>query len=100
MRRCKGMRDAAGDAGEFYTPRPVVRFMVEAMNPKIGEVVLDPACGTGGFLVEAFNYLGSSAILSRIARCCSVRAFSGAKATAVPVGANEFASARAREPAD
>lgn len=53
----KEMRDAAGDAGEFYTPRPVVRFMVEAMNPKIGEVVLDPACGTGGFLVEAFSYL-------------------------------------------
>ena len=51
------MRDAAGDSGEFYTPRPVVRFMVEAVNPCIGETVLDPACGTGGFLVEAFNHL-------------------------------------------
>jgi type I restriction enzyme M protein len=47
------MRDTAGDAGEFYTPRPVVRFMVEVINPQLGEVVLDPACGTGGFLVEA-----------------------------------------------
>src|SRR6266436_739369 len=51
------MRDAAGDSGEFYTPRPVVRFMVEMTDPRLGETVLDPASGTGGFLVEAFNYL-------------------------------------------
>jgi type I restriction enzyme M protein len=51
------MRDTAGDSGEFYTPRPVVRFMVEAVNPRLGEVVLDPACGTGGFLVESFSHL-------------------------------------------
>jgi type I restriction enzyme M protein len=53
----KEMRDAAGDSGEFYTPRPVVRFMVEVINPQLGEVILDPACGTGGFLVESFKYL-------------------------------------------
>jgi type I restriction enzyme M protein len=51
------MRDAAGDSGEFYTPRPVVRFMVEMTDPQLGETVLDPASGTGGFLVEAFNHL-------------------------------------------
>jgi type I restriction enzyme M protein len=51
------MRDAAGDSGEFYTPRPVVRFMVEMSDPRLGEAVLDPASGTGGFLVEAFNHL-------------------------------------------
>jgi type I restriction enzyme M protein len=51
------MRDAAGDSGEFYTPRPVVRFMVEATDPGLGETVLDPACGTGGFLVESFAHL-------------------------------------------
>lgn len=51
------MRDAAGDSGEFYTPRPVVRFMVEVTAPLLGETVLDPACGTGGFLVEAYDYL-------------------------------------------
>src|SRR5439155_13285830 len=51
------MRDAAGDSGEFYTPRPVVRFMVAMTNPRLGETVLDPAAGTGGFLVEAFNHL-------------------------------------------
>ncbi len=51
------MRDAAGDSGEFYTPRPVVRFMVEVTDPRLGEVVLDPASGTGGFLVEAYSHL-------------------------------------------
>lgn len=51
------MRDAAGDSGEFYTPRPVVRFMVEVTDPQLGESVLDPACGTGGFLTEAMEYL-------------------------------------------
>jgi len=51
------MRDAAGDSGEFYTPRPVVRFMVQVTDPRLGETVLDPASGTGGFLVESYNHL-------------------------------------------
>jgi type I restriction enzyme M protein len=51
------MRDAAGDSGEFYTPRAVVRFMVTVTDPRLGETVLDPASGTGGFLVEAYNHL-------------------------------------------
>lgn len=51
------MRDAAGDSGEFYTPRPVIRFMVKMVDPKPGEVVLDPACGTGGFLVETYRHV-------------------------------------------
>ncbi len=55
------MRDASGDAGEFYTPRPVVKFMVDMLNPQIGETVLDPASGTGGFLVESFELLKKQA---------------------------------------
>jgi type I restriction enzyme M protein len=51
------MRDAAGDSGEFYTPRAVVRFMVTVVDPKIGEVFLDPACGTGGFLAQSFEWM-------------------------------------------
>ena len=50
------MRDAAGDSGEFYTPRPVVKFIVSVINPRLGETILDPAAGTGGFLVEAFTH--------------------------------------------
>jgi type I restriction enzyme M protein len=53
----KEMRDAAGDAGEFYTPRPVVRFIVTVIDPRLGETILDPAAGTGGFLVSAFEHL-------------------------------------------
>lgn len=51
------MRDAAGESGEFYTPRPVVKFIVQVINPQLGETILDPAAGTGGFLVEAFAHL-------------------------------------------
>lgn len=53
----KEMRDAAGDSGEFYTPRPVVRFMTDMVDPQIDEVVMDPAMGTAGFLVEAYEHM-------------------------------------------
>ena len=46
---------SAGNAGEFYTPRAVTQFMVDMVNPRLGERVLDPACGTGGFLVCAIG---------------------------------------------
>ena len=55
------MRDSAGDAGEFYTPRPVVRFIIDRLAPKLGERILDPACGTCGFLVEAYEHLRDQA---------------------------------------
>jgi len=53
----KEMRDAAGENGEFYTPRPLVKFIVTVVNPRLGETLLDPACGTGGFLAEAFEHM-------------------------------------------
>lgn len=46
----------AGNAGEFYTPRPVTEFMVRMVNPKLDEKVLDPACGTGGFLTCSIEH--------------------------------------------
>lgn len=45
------------NAGEFYTPRPIVRLMVKMLAPKAGETVYDPACGTGGMLIEAIHYM-------------------------------------------
>ena len=48
---------SAGDAGEYYTPRPVVEFMVQMVDPKLGEKVLDPACGTGGFLTAVLDHV-------------------------------------------
>ena len=47
----------AGKAGEYYTPRAVTQFAIEMVNPQLGEVVLDPACGTGGFLTGAFEHM-------------------------------------------
>jgi type I restriction enzyme M protein len=59
----KLLRDlqSAGNAGEFYTPRAVTQFIVEQVNPRIGETILDPACGTGGFLVNAIEHLRKQA---------------------------------------
>ena len=48
---------SAGNAGEYYTPRAVTQFMVEMVDPKLGEQVMDPACGTGGFLVNALEHV-------------------------------------------
>ena len=50
---------SAGNAGEFYTPRAVTQFIVDMVDPKLGETVLDPACGTGGFLTCAIESIRS-----------------------------------------
>ena len=50
---------SAGRAGEFYTPRAVTNFVVEKVNPKLGEIILDPACGTGGFLTSTIAHFGN-----------------------------------------
>jgi type I restriction enzyme M protein len=52
---------SAGNAGEFYTPRAVTQFIVEQVNPRLGETILDPACGTGGFLVNSIEHLRKQA---------------------------------------
>ena len=53
---------SAGDSGEYYTPRAVTQIMTELTDPQLGEVVLDPACGTGGFLVDAIEHLRRAGI--------------------------------------
>jgi type I restriction enzyme M protein len=59
----KILRDlqSAGNAGEFYTPRAVTQFIVDQVNPRLGEMVLDPACGTGGFLTCAIEHVRKQA---------------------------------------
>ena len=47
---------SAGNAGEFYTPRALTQFMVEMLDPKLADIVFDPACGTGGFLACAVDH--------------------------------------------
>ncbi|HIF9336617.1 TPA: N-6 DNA methylase [Photobacterium damselae] len=48
---------SAGNSGEFYTPRAVTRFIVNRLDPKLGETIMDPACGTGGFLACSVDHV-------------------------------------------
>lgn len=78
------MRDAAGDSGEFYTPRPVIQFMVAVTDPRLGETVLDPACGTGGFLAEAFAHLEKQCQTVQDRRKLQERSIYGGEAKPLP----------------
>lgn len=80
----KEMRDASGDAGEFYTPRPVVKFMVEMLNPKLGETILDPAAGTGGFLVAAFEHLKKQAKTVEQRKILQTKSIAGGEPKSLP----------------
>ena len=62
--RIKRMGNAGRNGGEYYTPRALIRAMIKVVDPKIGETVYDPACGSAGFLCEAFDYMRGSGDLS------------------------------------
>jgi type I restriction enzyme M protein len=51
------MGEKAGDGGQFFTPREVIRAVVKTVDPKVGETVYDPCCGTGGFLAESYKHM-------------------------------------------
>ena len=51
------MGEKGNDGGQFFTPREVVRALIRTVDPKIGETVYDPACGTGGFLAQAYEHM-------------------------------------------
>ena len=55
--KIKNMGNAGRNGGQYYTPRPLIRAMIEVIDPKMGEKIYDPACGSGGFLCEAYDYL-------------------------------------------
>ncbi len=60
----KNGQDKKSGAGQYFTPRPLIQAIVDCINPQMGETVCDPACGTGGFLLTAYDYMkGQSAIL-------------------------------------
>lgn len=62
--KIKNMGNAGRNGGEYYTPRPLIRAIIEVVNPKLGEKIYDGAAGSGGFLCEAYSFLRSSKILS------------------------------------
>ena len=53
----KNAQDTKSGAGQYFTPRPLIRAMVDVIQPKPGEKICDPACGTGGFLLAAHDYI-------------------------------------------
>lgn len=55
--KIKNMGNAGRNGGEYYTPRPLIRAMIQVVNPKVGERIYDGACGSAGFLCEAYDYL-------------------------------------------
>jgi type I restriction enzyme M protein len=59
--KIKNMGNAGRNGGEYYTPRPLIRAMIKVIAPKIGERIYDGACGSAGFLCEAFEYLSPQA---------------------------------------
>lgn len=54
------MGEKGNDGGQFFTPREVIRAVVQVVDPKIGETVYDPGCGTGGFLAQAYEHMAAS----------------------------------------
>ena len=62
--KIKNMGNAGRNGGEYYTPRPLIRAMIQVVKPKIGETIYDGAVGSAGFLCEAFDYLRSQPNLS------------------------------------
>ena len=62
----KNGQDKKSGAGQYFTPRPLIKAMVDCIRPQIGETVCDPACGTGGFLLATYDYMkGQSPDLSK-----------------------------------
>lgn len=62
--KIKNMGNAGRNGGEYYTPRPLIKTIVKVVAPKVGDKIYDGACGSAGFLVEAFEYLKESKKLS------------------------------------
>lgn len=75
--KIKDMGNAGKNGGEYYTPRPLIRAMVQVVQPKIGEKIYDGAVGSAGFLCEAFDYLKGQAKTTKNVRTLQEKTFYG-----------------------
>ena len=73
----RNAQDVKGGAGQYFTPRPLIQTMVEVMQPKAIDTVADPACGTGGFLLAAHDYMAAQASSKKEQRHLKERALRG-----------------------
>jgi type I restriction enzyme M protein len=75
--KIKRMGNAGRNGGEYYTPRPLIRAMIQVVNPKIGDTVYDGAVGSAGFLCEAYGYMRPKAKSTKDLEILQKRTFSG-----------------------
>ena len=75
--KIRNMGNAGRNGGEYYTPRPLIRAMIKVLDPKIGETIYDGACGSAGFLCEAFDYLSARAKKADDLKTLQTRTFYG-----------------------
>ncbi len=75
--KIKNMGNAGRNGGEYYTPRPLIRAMINVIQPKIGETIYDGACGSAGFLCEAHDSLRKSELTTKQLKTLQTRTFFG-----------------------
>jgi len=75
--KIRNMGNAGRNGGEYYTPRPLIRAMIKVVAPRIGERIYDGACGSAGFLCEAFDYLRPQATKADDLKTLQTRTFYG-----------------------
>jgi type I restriction enzyme M protein len=75
--KIKNMGNAGRNGGEYYTPRPLIRAMIQVAKPRIGERICDGACGSAGFLCEAFDFLSPQATKAADLKTLQTRTFYG-----------------------
>jgi len=75
--KIRNMGNAGRNGGEYYTPRPLIRAMIKVTDPKIGERIYDGACGSAGFLCEAFDYLNKPGLTTGQSETLRTKTFYG-----------------------
>ncbi|HEY1171939.1 MAG TPA: N-6 DNA methylase [Verrucomicrobiae bacterium] len=75
--KIKNMGNAGRNGGEYYTPRPLIRAMIQVVKPKIGETIYDGAVGSAGFLCEAHDYLSQGKLTTKDLQTLQTRTFYG-----------------------
>ncbi|QEI39881.1 putative type I restriction enzymeP M protein [Dolichospermum sp. UHCC 0315A] len=75
--KIKNMGNAGRNGGEYYTPRPLIRAMIQVVKPKIGEKIYDGACGSAGFLCESYDYLRQGKLTTKQLEILQKNTFTG-----------------------
>lgn len=75
--KIKNMGNAGRNGGEYYTPRPLIRAMIQVVKPKIGEKIYDGACGSAGFLCESYDYLRRGKLTTKELEILQKHTFTG-----------------------